>query len=264
MDKLDEIMAWKRREIAAKVRPVKDHELAKFSQYSKSGLSFAQALQREQGLAVIAEIKRRSPAAGAIAEQTVAVEQARLYYNSGADAISVLTDEQYFGGTIRDLWEVSDLLAPRSDGPPCLRKDFFVHPIQVLEAAEAGAKAILIIVRALNDGEISELYQAAKLAGLDALFEIHSEPELERAVIAGAKIIGVNNRDLARFVTDLSYSETLIPQMPGDCIAISESGIKTLEDAERVFAAGADAVLVGETLMRMSDPEPFIQALHAL
>lgn len=264
MDKLDEIMAWKRREVASRIRPIKDHELARFASIKKPGLSFAQALQREQGLAVIAEIKRRSPAAGAIAEQTVAVEQARLYYNGGADAMSVLTDEKFFGGSIQDLWEVNDLLGHRQDATPTLRKDFFVHPIQVLEAAEAGAKAILIIVRALSDSEIQQLYASAQLAGLDALFEIHAENELERAVAAGAKIIGVNNRDLAKFVTDLSYSEQLIPQMPADCIAISESGIKTIEDAERVFAAGADAVLIGETLMRLQDPEPFIRALHDL
>ena len=221
-------------------------------------------MKRERGLAVISEIKRRSPSAGAIAESISAPEQARKYYNAGADAMSVLTDEKFFGGTIRDLWDVNDLIGPREDARPTLRKDFFIHPLQVLEAAEAGARAILIIVRALNDEEIKTLYEAANLAGLDALFEVHSLPELERAVEHEATIIGVNNRDLSRFVTDLKFSEEIIPEMPADCIAVSESGIWTPEDAARVQDAGADAILVGEALMKMEKPERFIDAVHAL
>ena len=263
MDKLTEIMASKRREMETRVRPVREAELARFAGRRYRGPGFAEALQRPSGLAVISEIKRRSPSAGAIAATADAATQARRYYNAGADAISVLTDEKYFGGSIRDLWEVNDLLGPRDDGPPTLRKDFFVHPLQVLEAAEAGARAILIIVRALSEDEIKALHEAAGLAGLDALFEIHSAPELERAVAHGARLIGVNNRDLARFETDLAYSEALIPEMPEDCIAISESGIWTPADAARVFAAGADAILVGEALMKMEKPEEFIDAVHA-
>jgi indole-3-glycerol phosphate synthase len=263
MDKLSEIMAAKRRELRDRLRPVREAELSRLGARPRRGPSFLDALTRPEGLAVISEIKRRSPSAGAIAETVDAVEQARKYYNAGADAISVLTDEAYFGGSIRDLWEVNDLLGPRDDGPPTLRKDFFIHPLQVLEAAEAGARAILIIVRALSDDEIKALHEAAGLAALDALFEIHSQPELERAVRHGAKIIGVNNRDLARFVTDLGLSEQLIPEMPADCVAVSESGIATPEDAARVFEAGADAVLVGEALMRMEKPEQFIEAVHA-
>jgi len=264
MDKLEEIMLWKRREVAQRTRPVRDAELEHFARMWRPGKSFAQALRREAGLAVIAEIKRRSPSAGAIAEGVEAPEQARHYYNAGTDAISVLTDEEFFGGSIRDLWDVNDLLSHRADAPPTLRKDFFVDPIQVLEAAEAGARAILIIVRALNDEEIRRLFECARMAGLDALFEVHSMPELDRAIAAGARIIGVNNRDLARFQTDLAFSEQIIPEMPEDCIAVSESGIATVEDAIRVYEAGADAVLIGEALMRMKDPEPFIRELHGL
>lgn len=263
MDKLAEIMAWKRQEVARRLRPVRESELSRWATQVRAGKSFAEALHRESGLAVISEVKRRSPSAGAIAETIVAAEQARKYYNAGADALSILTDEKYFGGTIRDLWDVNDLLGRRDDAPPTLRKDFFVHPIQVLEAAEAGARAILIIVRALSDDEIKALREAAGLAGLDALFEVHSLPELERAVRHEARIIGVNNRDLARFVTDLAYSEQIIPEMPADCIAVSESGIWTVEDAARVYQAGADAVLVGEALMKMEKPEQFIEAVHA-
>lgn len=264
MDKLEEIMAHKRQEVAARLRPVADRELIRWADRKRPGKTFAESLRLDSGLAVIAEIKRRSPSAGAIAESIRADEQARRYYNAGADAMSVLTDEKYFGGTMRDLWEVNDLLGERIDARPLLRKDFFVHPIQVLEAAEAGARAILIIVRALSDDEMKALRDAADLAGLDSLYEVHSLPELERAVARDAQIIGVNNRDLARFQTDLAFSETIIPEMPEECIAVSESGIWTVEDAARVHEAGADAILVGEALMRMEAPEHFIDAVHGL
>lgn len=262
MDKLSEIMAWKRQEIAPRLRPVKDRELARLAEIPRSGKSFADALRRKSGLAVISEIKRQSPSAGTIARDVDAAEQARKYYNGGTDAISVLTDEKFFGGTIRDLWEVNDLLGGRDDAPPTIRKDFFIHPVQVVEAAEAGARAILIIVRALSDEEIKVLHTTAQAAGLDALFEVHSLDELDRAVRHNARIIGVNNRDLARFRTDLSFSEEIIPRMPEDCIAVSESGIHSTDDALRVFEAGADAILVGEALMKMEKPEHFLDAVH--
>lgn len=262
MDKLAEIMAWKRAEIKPRLRPVRDSELAHF-RGNAHPRRFEQALRRDDGLAVIAEIKRRSPSAGDIAPARDAAEQARLYYNGGTDAISVLTDHKYFGGDIRDLWEVNDLLGRRSDAPPTLRKDFFVDRLQVLEAAEAGAACILIIVRALSDSEIATLYHAAELAGLCSIFEVHSEAEAARATAAGARIIGVNNRDLSRFVTDIALSESIIPQLPEACVTISESGIHSVADAERAFACGADAVLIGEALMKMDDPEPFISTLHS-
>jgi hypothetical protein len=137
MDKLLEIMDRKRRDIAGTIRPVRDHELARFCP-GEHPRRLETALRRPHGLSVIAEIKRRSPSAGEIAPHVEAAEQARLYYNAGTDAISVLTDTPYFGGSIGDLWDVTDLLGPRADAPPILRKDFFIDPIQVLEAAEAG------------------------------------------------------------------------------------------------------------------------------
>jgi len=137
-----------------------------------------------------------------------------------------------------------------------------VHPIQVLQAREAGASAILIIVRALTDDEIKTLHGAATAAGLDALFEIHSEPELARALAHQARIIGVNNRDLTIFKTDLALSERLIPQFPKDVIAVSESGIHTAADAARAHACGAHAALVGESLMRAPDPAQLIAAFR--
>jgi indole-3-glycerol phosphate synthase len=264
MDKLTEIMASKRKELAARSRPVRDSELTRFMGGGEHPRRFEKALRRENGLAVISEIKRKSPSAGAIAEGRDAVEQARIYYNAGTDAISVLTDETYFGGSIKDLWDVNDLLDNRADSPPTLRKDFFVDRLQVLEAAEAGAACILIIVRALSDEEMEMLFEAANLAGLDSIFEVHEAAEVDRALNCGARIIGVNNRDLTRFVTDLAVSEAIIPNLPESCVAISESGISTAEDARRAYEAGADAILVGEALMKMKDPEPFMQAVHEL
>ena len=258
-DKLTEIMAWKRREIAPLLRVVSDAELAKLDVSLPRPPSFATALRRaDASLAVVAEIKRRSPSAGEINADVSSLDQARRYQAAGADALSVLTDEKYFGGTLDDLRGVTGYLTATPPVIPCLRKDFMVHPVQVVEAREAGASAILIIVRALNDEEIKTLFAATILAGLDALFEVHNEPELERAVAHGAKIIGVNNRDLAVFKTDLALSERLIPRFPRDVIAVSESGIATGSDAARTRDAGAHAILVGEALMRAADPGQLI------
>lgn len=259
MDKLAEIMAHKRREIACLLRPVFEEELARLNGSLPPVPSFATALRRADGkLAVIAEIKRRSPSAGAISERTKAVDQARRYFGARASALSVLTDEKFFGGRMADLEEVTQFFQEQVPALPCLRKDFMVHPVQVLQAREAGASAILIIVRALDDSEISQLHASAKAAGMAALFEIHDEQDLERAVKHGAAIIGVNNRDLAIFKCDLGISERLIPQFPKEVIAVSESGIFTARDAARVRAAGAQAVLVGEALMRAEDPAVLI------
>ena len=267
-DKLTEIMAWKRREVAPRLRDVTEAELAQVNASLPKPPSFAGALRRSDGkLAVISEIKRRSPSAGDIKAGVSALEQARRYDAAGADALSILTDEKFFGGTLDDLRQVTDEFraAAASGGRarPCLRKDFMVHPIQVLEARTAGASAILIIVRALTDSEIAALHGAAVAAGLDALFEIHNEDELSRALRHGARIIGVNNRDLAIFKTDLGLSERLIPQFPKDVIAVSESGIFNAADAARVRAAGAQAILVGEALMKASNPSGLIAEFRA-
>lgn len=258
-DKLTEIMAWKRSEIAPLIRPVTWAEAAALNASLPPPPSFAAALRRADGqLAVISEIKRRSPSAGDIKAGVSAVEQAKRYQAAGADAMSVLTDEKFFGGTLDDLRGVTAHFATTPPTRPCIRKDFFVHPIQVLQARQAGASAILIIVRALTDQEISSLAATAAAAGLDALFEIHDESDLARALLHPAKIIGVNNRDLAIFKTDLGLSERLIPKFPRDVVAVSESGIHTAADAARVRAAGAHAVLVGESLMKSADPAALI------
>ncbi len=262
MDKLTEIMDSKRREIAPLLRPVDDEELVAISKKNSHQPSFLRALRRKDGTAVIAEIKRRSPSAGAIADVPSARKQAERYLRAGADALSVLTDLKYFGGKLEDLQNVSHAFSALPNPLPCLRKDFMLHPYQVLEAAVAGAAAILIIVRALEDGEIRAIKEAADTAGLDVLFEIHSEEELERALVAGARIIGVNNRDLARFETDLALSEKLLPKIPQSIVRVSESGIFNAGDVARVRAAGADAVLVGEALMKAKDPGALVRSFR--
>jgi indole-3-glycerol phosphate synthase len=263
MDKLAEIMAAKRHALRNQIRPVRDQELERLGRMQTQGGSFLKALARKDRLSVIAEIKRRSPSAGDIASAELdAVDQARKYINAEADCLSILTDKDYFGGTLQDLWDVVEFLECHERKTPCLRKDFMVHPIQVVEAAEAGARAILIIVRALSDDEIKALHDAAGIAGLDALYEIHEERELEKALKFGPKIVGVNNRDLKRFQTDMAVSEALIPQIPSGIVKVSESGIFDVEDAERARACGADAILVGEALMRAEDPEGLVEAFH--
>ncbi len=263
MNKLAEIMAAKRQAIQHQIRPVRDGELERLARLKTQGGNFLEALARKDRLSVIAEVKRRSPSAGEIASaQLNAVDQARTYVNAEADCLSILTDTDYFGGSMQDLWDIVEFLECHERQTPCLRKDFMVHPVQVVEAAEAGARAILIIVRALNDDEIKALRDAAGIAGLDALYEIHEERELEQALKFDPKIVGVNNRDLKRFKTDLAISEALIPQIPTDIVRVSESGIFDPEDAERARACGADAILVGEALMRSDDTEGLIEAFH--
>jgi indole-3-glycerol phosphate synthase len=259
MDKLTEIMAHKRLEIAPMLRPVSDAELARTNANRPAPPPFAAALRRADGnLAVIAEIKRRSPSAGTIKSGASSPAQARLYQLAGADALSVLTDGKYFGGSLDDLRSVTSSLGATAIPLPCLRKDFMFHPVQVLQAREAGASAVLIIVRALNNGEISILHDSARAAGLDVLFEIHDEADLERALLQKPEIVGVNNRDLAAFKTDMAVSERLIPMLPRGVIAVSESGIFAGADAIRVRSAGAHAILVGEALMKSRDPASLI------
>ncbi|MBI5767042.1 MAG: indole-3-glycerol-phosphate synthase [Verrucomicrobia bacterium] len=262
-DKLTEIMAWKRQEIAPLIRHVTEAELADLHASLPPPPPFAAALRRADGrLAVISEIKRRSPSAGDIAATASSLEQARRYQAAGVDALSILTDTKFFGGMLSDLHGVTEYYRATPPAKPCLRKDFFVHPVQVLQARSAGASAILIIVRALGDDDITLLHRAAQAAGLDSLFEIHNEDDLARAIAHEARIIGVNNRDLAVFKTDLALSERLIPKFPRGVIPVSESGIFTGADAARVRAAGAQAILVGEALMKAREPGELVAAFR--
>jgi indole-3-glycerol phosphate synthase len=208
---------------------------------------------------IIAEFKRRSPSAGIIRDDLTVDEIVHCYERGGACAISILTDEEYFGGS------VVDLRAARSSADlPLLRKDFIIDPIQIFEAALEGADAVLLIVAALDDHLLRELRAIAEEElGLDALVEVHTSEELRRALNAGARIIGVNNRDLRTFQVSLNTSERLITQVPRDRILISESGLQSADSLLRLHKVGFRGFLVGEALMRAPNPETALRNLIA-
>ena len=200
---------------------------------------------------IIAEFKRQSPSAGTIRSDLSATDVATRYERGGACAISVLTDEEYFGGSILDLAAIR-----ASTALPLLRKDFIIDEIQIYEAAAAGADAVLLIVAALDNGALAKLRATTEdELGLDALVEVHTSEELHRAVRAGARIIGVNNRDLRTFRTSLETSERLIAEAPGDQIMISESGLQNPTSLCHLRELGFRGFLIGEALMRAPDPE---------
>jgi len=210
-------------------------------------------------LKIIAEFKRRSPSAGIIRDDLSVADVARRYERGGACVISVLTDEQHFGGSLEDL------NAARSSARlPVLRKDFIIDPIQIYEAAIAGADAVLLIVAALDDALLKKLREVAEdKLGLDALVEVHTSDELRRASDAGVKIIGVNNRDLKTFQISLKTSERLIAEAPPDSVVISESGLQSAESLCHLHGLGFRGFLMGEALMRAGDPEAALRDLIA-
>lgn len=214
---------------------------------------FEEALRSRSTVGVIAEVKRRSPSSGEIRTDAPAVAVAEAYAGAGAAGISVLTDRDFFGGALSDLEAVSDAVAV-----PLLRKDFTIDAVQVYEARGAGASAVLLITRILDDVELADFHALAQELELAALVEVHDEEETERALKAGARIVGVNNRDLATFTTDLAVTERLARYLPADVVLVGESGIHTTPDVERLSASGVDAVLVGEALMRAPDPAALI------
>ena len=209
---------------------------------------FAAALRHPAQVQLLAEIKRRSPSAGEIRPGADPADVARAYAEGGAAALSVLTDREFFGGDLGALRAVRSAVAL-----PLLRKDFLIDPVQLWEARAAGADAVLLIVRILDDARLAELLGLAAKAGIDALVEVHDAAELERALAAGARLVGVNNRDLGSFRTDLDLSVRLARSVPGEATLVAESGIRAAEDVDRLGAAGVDAVLVGESLMRQDD-----------
>jgi indole-3-glycerol phosphate synthase len=220
---------------------------------------FRDALTAGSTVALIAEVKRRSPSAGSIAEVAGAGgarDAAMRYEAAGAAAVSVLTDADHFGGSLGDLSAVTEAVAV-----PVLRKDFIIDELQILEARAAGASAVLLIVRILDDTRLAELLGATRVQGLTALVEVHDEAELDRALDAGADTIGVNNRDLTTFETDPGTTLRLAPRVPPECVLVAESGIRTVADVEAVAAAGAHAVLVGESLMRAPEPIALARSL---
>ncbi len=207
-------------------------------------------------LCVIAEIKRRSPSAGEMAAGLDPAAQAMMYEAGGAAAISVLTEPSFFGGSLEDLAVVREAVTV-----PVLRKDFVLHPAQIWEARAHGADAVLLIVAALADPELEALVGTAAEAGVSALVEAHTAIEAGRAVAAGARIVGVNNRDLRTFVTDLGVAESIASALDEAKVKVAESGVSSVEGAARMSAAGYDAVLVGEAAIRAPDPEAFIAGL---
>jgi indole-3-glycerol phosphate synthase len=218
---------------------------------------FGEALVRP-GLSVIAEFKRRSPSAGEIRPGATPAEIARGYEEAGATALSVLTDEPHFGGSLDDLRE-----SRAACELPILQKDFIVDSYQVYEAALAGADAVLLIVAALDRDQLARLYEEARGLDLDVVVEVHSEPELESALTVDADVVGINNRDLDDFSVSVQTTFELMPDVPAGKTVVSESGIAdraTLDELERV---GVDAVLIGETLMRADDPGAKLRELIA-
>lgn len=244
---LRRIVESKQRELAT-LRP-RTVELRAAAERAPVSPAFLESARSAPRVSVIAEVKRRSPSAGAIRPDVDVAAQAAQYAAGGAAAVSVLTDEPFFGGRLEDLELVRSAVSL-----PLLRKDFTLEPVHLWEARAAGASAILLIVRILEDGVLRELLALASSLSLSALVEVHTAPELERALAAGARLVGVNNRDLDSFTTDLSVTERLAAGVPPECVLVGESGIRTRADVERLARAGVDAVLVGEALMRGGDP----------
>ncbi|MGI8601602.1 MAG: indole-3-glycerol phosphate synthase TrpC [Verrucomicrobiales bacterium] len=254
-DKLQEIIEHKRAEVA-RILPLEEkyrHQAAMRNDFR----SLERALDVEPDcLALIAEVKKASPSAGVIAGGVDPVNQALLYAQAGASAISVLTDERYFQGRLDYLTRI------RSQVPvPVLRKDFIIHEVQIYEAVIAGADAVLLIVAALDQATLLKLLGCAHAYQLDVLVEVHDAIELDRALDTDARIIGVNNRNLKTFAVDLHTTERLSEEVPDDILLVSESGIKTAEDARLVHSWGANAILVGETLMRADDVDATARVL---
>ncbi|HEX6433670.1 MAG TPA: indole-3-glycerol phosphate synthase TrpC [Gemmatimonadales bacterium] len=216
--------------------------------------SFRAALQRPT-VAIIAEVKRRSPSAGSIREDLDPGERAALYAANGAAAISVLTDHPFFGGSMDDL-----RAAVGQCSLPVLRKDFIVDEVQVLEARAAGAAAVLLIVRILGPGRLAALLRCAAGLGLDALVEVHTESELRVALEADAGIVGINSRDLDTFTIDVERAWTLLGRIPSNRVAVAESGIFGQSDVVHAAQAGADAVLVGTALSAAESPETLLRS----
>ena len=257
-DRLNEICDTKRQEVALRKRDASVAELDARAARQSPPRGFRAALEAKaaQGFALIAEIKRASPSKGLIRKDFHPADHARAYAAGGAACLSVLTDAPYFQG------HEDYLIAARAACElPVLRKDFMLDPWQVAEARAIGADAILIIVAALDDGAMQEIEAAALERGMDVLVEVHNEAEMARAAALQSRLIGVNNRDLKRFVTDLGVTERLAPLVPEGTLLVAESGINVHGDLERLARCGARGFLVGESLMRQEDITAATKAL---
>ena len=245
---LDEIIARRRLRLEQEQACMPEAELRRAAEARADFRDFSAAL-RAPGLQVIAELKKASPSHGLLKKEFRCGPIAQSYEQAGAAALSVLTEEDYFQGRLQDLQT-----ARRVTALPVLRKDIILTPFQVYESVAAGADALLLIVAALSRQELRELLALVESLRISALVEVHSETEARRAVDVGARMIGVNNRDLRTLSVDLGTSFRVRPLIPARCLAVSESGIKTTLDLERLAGSGFDAVLIGEHLMTAEDP----------
>jgi indole-3-glycerol phosphate synthase len=245
---LDEIHNYKLLEVAESKKRVPVKDIEEQSRKRQGTKSFGAALKSSTNICVIAEVKKASPSLGIIREDFHPVEIARIYETSGASAISVLTDEKFFQGSLSYLTEIK-----KSVNVPILRKDFIIDPYQIYEARAAGADAILLIAGLLSGDDMQHFLEVAKTLGMECLVEVHSESELIKVLKTSADIIGINNRDLATFKTDLETTFKLRPAIPAGKIVVSESGIKTRADVIKLMQKGVNAVLIGETLMKSDD-----------
>jgi indole-3-glycerol phosphate synthase len=247
--RLDELVGATRQRLAQRKRHESLADLERRLPDAGLDRPFTEALSRP-GTSVIAEYKRRSPSAGEIRSEASVDEIVRAYERGGAAALSVLTEEDHFGGSLADLTAaraVTDL--------PILRKDFTIDPYQVYEAKVYGADAVLLVVGALSDSELGSLHGIARQLELDAIVEVHDEEELERALEVDADVIGINNRNLSDFTVSLDVTFELLTDVPAGKTVVSESGIMSRADVDELERVGVDAVLVGEALMRAPDPE---------
>lgn len=255
--KLQEIVAAARREVEA-AKSARNLSSLQRRAEAHQPRGFREALRRKSGGAVIAELKKASPSKGLIRGDFPVQSLARELESAGAAALSVLTDERYFQGSLENLQ-----IASAATQIPCLRKDFIVDESQILEARAHGADAVLLIVAALSDPELAELGGAARRSGLDVLCEVHDAMELQRALAAGFDLIGVNNRNLHTFQVDLNTSLQLAELMPPEVVKVAESGIETGADIARLRQVGYDGFLIGESLMRAASPGAALRELLA-
>ena len=253
---MDQLIAGAREGVQARRAELSQADLEARLSARRDDRPFNEALTRP-GLSLIAEFKRRSPSAGALASDSIDLAtQVAAYERGGAAALSVLTDERHFGGSLEDL-----RAARGACDLPIIRKDFIVDPYQLYEAAVSGADAVLLIAAALNDEDLSSLYQEARSIDLDCLVEVHDAEELERALEAGAEVIGINNRNLDDMSVDIGTTYELMPDVPAGKTVVAESGISSRDELDELDRVGVDAVLIGGALMTAEDPEAKVREL---